>query len=134
VAAVDGQLANQLLDPQKYTTLAALREGIGLLNAFSKVSGILLPVFFQSMRLVLEYPTMVANRVPFETKVKDLPPLFVVALVFLAGKEKRVIRLEVNDTRLLEWAEGMKVDFGKLDSASIVIDETRTEIPASLWS
>jgi hypothetical protein len=133
LAAVDGELANQLLDEHKYTTIAEIREGIALLTSFSQSTGIALPMFLQSMALIIDYESMIANRVPFETKVKEIPPTFFVALIF-AGKKKRLIRLEVSDQRLLTWAECMKVDFTKIDSASMVVDETRTEIPLSLWS
>jgi hypothetical protein len=84
------------------------------------------------MLLLLGYEDMIANKVPFEMTVRAVPPEFFVALIF-AGKAKRIIRLEVSDHKLLQWAEALKVDLDKLDSASLVVNETQTEIPLSLW-
>jgi hypothetical protein len=132
IAAVDAELSNQLLDPQKYKMISAIRDGVGLVNAFTRVSGIPLPVFLQSMLLLLGYEDMIANKIPFEMMVRAVPPDFFVALIF-AGKAKRLIRLEVSDQRLLKWAEYLKVDLEKIDSVSLTVDETQTEIPLSLW-
>jgi hypothetical protein len=133
IAAVDGELANQLIDPLRFKTVDEIRQGIELVCQFTQASKIDLPVFLHSMTLLLEYEGIITNGIPFESKIKDVPPAFFVALVF-AGKRKRVIRLEVSDARILDWAEYVKVDFSTIDSISLSPDESHTEIPLSLWS
>jgi hypothetical protein len=133
LVAVDGGLANQLLNPQKFTTIHEIHESIRFVNSFSKESGIFLPIFLQSMQLMLDYETLVSNRVPFEMQVKNVPPDFFIALIFI-GKRKGLIRLEVNDQKLLNLAEYLNIDISKIESTSLAVDETRTDIRLSVWS
>jgi hypothetical protein len=131
IVAVDAELANQLLDVQIYTTVDSVTKGVDLVNEFTRLSGIALPVFLQSMLLILGYEEMIKNNVPFEM-VRGLPPEFLVALL-VTGKAKKLIGHEVGDQRLRNWAESRKIDLENLHNVRLEHDETKTAFPLSLW-
>jgi hypothetical protein len=133
LAAVDGQLANQLLDRGKYTRVEDLRHGAEAVKVFTKSSGISLPIFSESIAALLEYEHMLRHRIRFEERAKHVPPKFFVALVF-AGKRKRLISLQLSDQKIITWAEHMKIDLTNIDGYTITVDESNTEIPMSLWT
>jgi hypothetical protein len=126
--AIDGTLANQLLEPEKFATREALRKGIQQVDAFTGSSGIVLPIFRQGMQLLLDYEMIIRNGVPFGERVGDVPPGFFAAIVLL-GKGKGIIPLQVSDQRILKWTEDMGIDIGTVLSTVMTVDETQTEFP-----
>jgi hypothetical protein len=133
LAAVDGQLANQLLDPRKYTQTEELKHGVEAVKTFAKSSGISLPIFSESITVVLEYEHMLQQNVQFDERAKHVPPKFFAALVF-AAKRKGLLPLQLSDQRLINWADYMKIDLTDIDRYTLTVDESKTEIPMSLWT
>jgi hypothetical protein len=131
VAAIDRALANELVDSPRIATSACARETIARVEEFESVAEVKLPVFVQGMGLLLEYETIIANRIPFAERVADVPPAFFAALVF-AGKKKRMIKLEICDRWILKWITDLGIDVADTQQP-LGIDETSTEVPRDIW-
>jgi hypothetical protein len=131
VAAIDRALANELIDSPRFAITASVCETIALVEEFEHIADVRLPVFVQGMALLLEYETIVTDRIPFQERVGDLPPAFFAALVF-AGKRKRMIKLEISDQKLLKWINDLGIDVADTQRP-LGIDEAMMEVPANLW-
>jgi hypothetical protein len=129
--AVDCELANQLVVDYQYGTMEEIREGLELVLAFSRKLRSQMPVFSQAMNFVMEYQEIIAKKIQFEEKARNLTPKFLLGLVF-AAKRKGIIPLEVSDQRILTWALYLKVDVTTVDG-KMIADESKTEVPFSLW-
>jgi hypothetical protein len=127
---LDCELANQLTLDYQYGSKQEILDGKRLTNELCRGLNIRLPCFLQAMDFLLSYQEIIAKKIQFEERARDLPPRFLVALVF-AGKNKRLIPLEVSDVRILNWAAYLKVDVSCVD-AKMEADESRTEIPFAL--
>jgi hypothetical protein len=130
VKAVDCELANQLILDYQYGTKDEIRKGIRCAAAVCRMLRISLVVFTQALNFVLDYEQIIAKRIPFEERGKDLPPQFLLSIVF-SGKKKGVIPLEVSDQRILNWATYLKVAIAP--DTQVVADESQTVVPLSLW-
>jgi hypothetical protein len=131
VAAIDRVLANELVGSPTIATEAQMRETIAHTEEFECAAEVKLPVFVQGMALVLEYETIIANKIPLGQRVGGLPPAFFAALVF-AGKRKRMIKLEISDRPILKWIGELGIDVRDI-LRPLDIDETATEVPLDLW-
>jgi hypothetical protein len=128
---VDCELANQLVSDSQYGTMPEIRQGLEFVVGFSRKLRSQLPVFTQAMGFVLEYEEIIAKKIQFEEKARNLSPKFLLGLVF-AAKRKGIVPLEVSDQRILNWALYLKVDVTAVDG-KMIADESKTEIPLELW-
>jgi hypothetical protein len=131
VKAVDCELANHLVLDYQFRTRDEVRRGVRCGGMLEKILGVSLATFLQALNFTLDYEEILRKKIPFEERARDLPPKFLVAVVF-SGKKKGLIPLEVSDARLLSWAAYLKVDISRVD-ATVFADESQTEVPLALW-
>jgi hypothetical protein len=132
VVAIDLALANLHLTGNEFPTIRSISEVSERLKTICTSLIIQLPYFSQSLAFLQRYAEALTDSLPFVEIAPDLPPDFLLALVF-AGKRKRILGLELSDRRILATAESANVDIALVESIKLVCKQEPLELPHSLW-
>jgi hypothetical protein len=133
IAAVDRALANQLIDSPLFATGEQIYGQLAAAKEFEDLSDIKLPVYTQSMTVLVEYEMIIVSGIPFEERFDAVTPGFLAALV-VYGKKRDIIPLGVDDMRLWTWLMKLGIDLRVAHNKLVPVEESRTVVPFDLWS
>ncbi|OHT08956.1 hypothetical protein TRFO_22287 [Tritrichomonas foetus] len=129
---VDCKLANYIIDDKGIPDFEIMMKVYDVIKELEKILNIKMPYSDQAYSLIKNYPKIIQDSTPFEVAAPNLPPDFVVGLIF-TGKKKNMIPFEISDDRIIKFADYLRLDISKAINYKLKIDESKTNLPSTLW-
>ncbi|KAK8838398.1 hypothetical protein M9Y10_033024 [Tritrichomonas musculus] len=131
VNAIDCEVSNYLADNKGIKDTKTLEKSVESLQVMQRILSINLPYSMQAYNLIKRYNEIIKENTPFEAAAPNLPPEFIVRLIF-SGKWKSLIPYEVSDDRIVNFADFLKLDIDQSLNYVMKFDLNQPP-PLSIW-